>query len=1591
MRGPMQSRSTKPGTTRRVLRLLAALMTSIALVAGSLLVAAPADAAAADQQCSYANPGSGTYAQTLCWLDMTNYEQAAATSAGGQQMQVALPGGYVLRYTITASGRAVSPSAFPTYTYSFLGRSVAGYPGGYLGVAGLPALYEVAPPGSSAVLTMNDISVVDANGNSVTAFSIVGADAEETDTNEAITYTSDKPMRQIAPIGNACDSAFTGVGTTSVRCASSSALVRTGVAMLAADSPTFLRQSISSTQRQGVAFGILMSKVVLNKVVASRVDASDSFGLTVSTADGITLATGTTGAASTGTTGPAETIGATPASPFTLAESSSKSAIAAYEQSWACTRNGAADASLPSGDAGASAQVVLGIGDLVNCTITNTARREGIQLQKIARPVTDVNLNGIRDAGDTISYSFVVTNIGQLTIDNLAVNDPAIGAVTCPVTTLVTGDSTTCTANNIYTFTAADAASGAFTNTAIATANPLGSTSSTITSNTSATTTTLTSPAPALRLDKTVSPTTAPTAGDAVSYDYAVTNTGNVAVTGLSIAETAFSGAGTAPAPTCPATSLAPGASTTCTASYTLTQADIDRGTVINTAHATADYAGTPIDSPNSTATVTSPASPALSLVKSASPNDAASFAVGEDITYSFAATNTGNVTLTDLGITEQSFTGSGGALSPVCPAAAPVPPGGQVLCTATYTVTQADVDRGEINNTATAHGTPPTGPAVDSTPSSVDNPVDANPALEITKTADRSIVGFAGDTIKYGFTVTNTGNVTLNNVAVNEESFSGANTPPTVTCPAPAPLVPGAEILCTASYTLNQADADSSELTNTATATGTPPPSAGGPITSTPSTVIIAINTSPSLSVVKTAAPLQADGSGDTITYSYTVTNTGNVTLTNIGIDETDFTGTGTPPQVSCPAGAASLNPTDTVTCTATYVVTQADADAGGIQNTATATGVPPTGGTVSSDPSTNTVPITPSPALTLVKTASLSNVTAAGQTVTYTFLVTNTGNVTLSREQVEETRFSGRGTIVAPDCPPGIDELAPGDSLTCMGVYTVTQADMDAGTIENTATATAQTPGGAMLTSPPSRIDITAQPSPSLTVEKSVTPLSITAAGQTVDYSYLIANTGNVTLTDVTATEGTFTGTGPVPVVTCPAAAASLAPAATVTCHATYTPTQDDVDRGTITNTAAAHGTAPGATSPVNSTPSSTTFSAIASPALSIVKTASPTSITSAGQAVTYSFVVTNTGNVTMSDVTVAEQTFTGTGIPPSILCPPGPITLTPKDTLTCTATYTATQADVDAGTVDNTASVSGSAPSAPNTVVDFGSSSSTVSAAAQPELTLEKSASPSDAASFVAGKVITYTFLVTNTGNVTITSIRIAETNFTGSDPFPPVICPAGAISLTPDDQVTCTAQYTLTQADIDAGGITNTATANGTPPLGGDEITSAPSTVILPHAPAPAFTLVQSAVASPTTIHYQFEITNTGNVTITDATIDESDFTGSGPFPTIICPDEANRLAPGASVVCSATYPLTSADRDTGFVRSTAVANGSALGRPITSDPSTATIAVGGLAHTGLEIDRMTWIAALLVAAGGLALGARLLWRRRRSMGRAAMPL
>ena len=375
----------------------------------------------------------------------------------------------------------------------------------------------------------------------------------------------------------------------------------------------------------------------------------------------------------------------------------------------------------------------------------------------------------------------------------------------------------------------------------------------------------------------------------------------------------------------------------------------------------------------------------------------------------------------------------------------------------------------------------------------------------------------------------------------------------------------------------------------------------------------------------------------------------------------------------VTCPV--TTLTPATSTTCTGPYVVTQADIDAGSIVDTATATGTPPTGPPVTSSPSTATVTVTALPGLALLKTAAPSSVSIAGRPITYSFVVTNIGNTTLTGVSAVDTAFSGSGTPPVVTCP--VTTLVPQASTTCSGTYVVTQADIDAGSVVDTATASGTPPSGPVVTSNPSTATVTATPAPGVTVLKTAEPSTVTAAGQTVVYHYRVTDTGNTTLTGVSVTDIAFSGSGTPPVVTCPVT--TLTPATSTTCTGPYVVTQADIDAGSIVDTATATGTPPTGP-PVTSSPSTATVTVTALPGLALLKTAAPSAVTTAGQTVTYSFAVTNTGNKNLTGLSVTETAFSGTGTPPVVTCPV--TVLAPGGSTTCSGTYVVTQADVDAG---------------------------------------------------------------------------------------------------------------------------------------------------------------------------------------------------------------------------------------------------------------------------------------------------------------------
>ena len=532
------------------------------------------------------------------------------------------------------------------------------------------------------------------------------------------------------------------------------------------------------------------------------------------------------------------------------------------------------------------------------------------------------------------------------------------------------------------------------------------------------------------------------------------------------------------------------------TATYAITQEDINSGGVTNQATATgsapngdpltddSDESGT-LDTDNDPTVTTIAQDPSIAIVKTSSLDLGVDgvVSVGDIITYTYTVSNTGDVTAFNIAVTENAgdFTGTGILPTPTYVSGGSDEDGdsdledmvvgnGTIVYTATYAITQADINAGVVTNQAIADGSAPNGdPVTDDS----DDPADAtsdndptdtdipqNPSIAITKTSSLDVGGDgianAGDIITYTYTVTNTGDVTVYDISVNEDvaNFTGTGTLPTPTYVSGGSdedgdsdledmVVGNGTIVYTANYVITQDDINAGIITNQATADGTAPN--GDPVTddsddpadgtsdNDPTEIILPQD--PRISLIKTILPLEDNngdgvigGIDDIITYVFTVENIGNLTLTNIVIEDNL-------PNLNLVGGPiAQLLPgeIDSTTYTATYQITQEDINVGSVTNTASVRGEAPGGDLgdpsddiidISDDPndSTNDDPNGDNnpddPTVVIVTSIYDLEVTkvvdelqpVVGTQVTFIIEIANIGNVTATNILIDEQIPSG------------------------------------------------------------------------------------------------------------------------------------------------------------------------------------------------------------------------------------------------------------------------------------------------------------------------------------------------------------------------------------------------------------------------------------------------------------------------------------------------------------------------------------------------------------------------------------------------------
>ncbi|MCH8614486.1 DUF11 domain-containing protein, partial [Arsenicicoccus dermatophilus] len=1173
-------------------------------------------------------------------------------------------------------------------------------------------------------------------------------------------------------------------------------------------------------------------------------------------------------------------------------------------------------------------------------TTTSLTPTESLAVDKVSGGIVDANGNGRQDTGDTIRYTFTVTNTGSTTLSDVRMTDAKLGLtnLACGTGSLAPGATRSCPAYN-YVLTAADADAGKVVNAVQVSALTPGLQTLTATDEV---TDTITS-APAIAIDKSADPvvdangTGRVDAGDTITFHFVVYNTGNVTLSTITVKDLTYG----ITAPCAGGGPIPPGGSLTCnTFTYTIQQADIDKGTGDNHVQ----VSGTPptgaaVTNTDVTSTALLPSSTlalkktAGSLVDAAAP---AGPSQGDTITYTFSITNTGTQTLTNPRVSDAKLGISGAVCGP--PAAdqtrypnqaEPMKPGETRECqiTQTYSVTLADMNSGAVRNTASASATSPTGATVTTT-SSTTTGLTPKPAITLDKTASAVDPGTdgvvnVGDTVTYTFAVTNSGNVTLDPVTINDGRANLTN----ATC-SQASVDPGVTVTCAVvGYKLTQADIDAGSVVNNATASGVAP---DGSVVTGPDSTATTVNATSGIALTKTASPINnANGNtmqdaGDTIVYTFTVRNTGSTTLNPVTVTD-DKLGL-----VKEACGSGPLAPGEVRTCPltvakTTYVVQQGDVDAQQVVNHATAYGKPPSGAEVTA-PASTTTPISHTPALTFDKVAGTlvdldGNGPDAGDTITYTFTVTNVGNVTANNVQLTDT-------LLAPTpLPCGSTGLAPGQTRSCSAVtYTLTQADADRGTVDNSASVTGTDLVGKPIVSPTDTTSTALVTASTVRLTKSAGSVvdanndGRVDAGDTVTYRFQVTNTGTTTLGTVTVTDAALGLSG----ATC-TNITSLAPGASAYCFpsgVTHALTQAEIDLGKLTNNASVAALDPAKTVVQGTSSVTTTYPPINTlsldKAVGLWTDTNKNGVKDAGDTIEFTFSVTNTGTTTLKTVTYSDAKL---GIA-SLACGTAP--LAPGVTVTCPPkTYAVTQADVNTGSLVNDASATATAPDGTTPSAKDGTSTPLDTSTG---ITLVKTGStPVDTnndGKQDAGDRITYSFVVTNSGSVTLSTVTLTDTKLGLSN----VRC--GSTALEPGQQVSCTAvSYTTTQADFNAGTVVNTATVTGTPALGAAVTASSTARTPLAVTSGATFDKVAGSVADidangtdvGDTITYTFSVTNTG-------TTDLNPVTYSDPLLGLdraACGTTA--LAPGETRDCPArVYVLTQADLDRGSVANDAVA-------------------------------------------------------------------
>ncbi len=369
---------------------------------------------------------------------------------------------------------------------------------------------------------------------------------------------------------------------------------------------------------------------------------------------------------------------------------------------------------------------------------------------------------------------------------------------------------------------------------------------------------------------------------------------------------------------------------------------------------------------------------------------------------------------------------------------------------------------------------------------------------------------------------------------------------------------------------------------------------------------------------------------------------------------------------------------------------------------NTATATGTTVDNITVT-DTDVVTVVVL-HPAITVVKSTATPLVNS-NTTVTFTILVTNTGDTSLSGVTV--------GDAKAPGCNKVIGVLSAGASTS----YTCTM--VVSGSVVNVATVTGVDPLKTTVTAKGSQAVNVSDPGLKIT---KVVDKAIVRVGETVTYTITVTNPGESSLFAVEVVDAL--------VPSCSKVIGPLAGGAS----STYTCTAIAGTNG-VTNVAAVSGYN---NNEAKLTAEATATYTVIHPAISLLKNTT-TPIVANGTNALFSVTVTNTGDVALTAVTVTDALAPGCAQVIPSLGVGGSVTI--NCSVVATASFT------------NTASVTAKASVGPNVTA----SDTEAVAVINPSISIAKS---TVTPSVLAGGSVSFSITVTNTGDTALSNVAVTD---------------------------------------------------------------------------------------------------------------------------------------------------------------------------------------------------------------------------------------